>query len=374
MLRFGVLCTIGLILWPLPRDPQQRFEAGVDLVVADFLAVTKNGDPVLDMGMRDLRLSIDGKTRPVASVQLVQVSNAALTQPLRNPNEPEAARTPVLESGKPPEARSVFLIFDEDSMRPSDERTVVEGAVKFVASLSERDRVAVIALPGGRLDAELTADREATRRALQQIRGRLPPPPPPIGQERVLRACEDHRRSTQTLKQLAEFLTGIRAHDGLKTVVLTSSGMQPQGVETSPANALGCAMLTVDPAAFVQVGTLAAASRAQFYVIQPHSFAVAAGDGRGEPGFYGYRDVHAYFDDQLRGIEDVAGVTGGELFRVSGQADAIFAKVARQSSSYYLLGFAPAPGEADGKRHKIVLTTPRKDVTIRARPAFTISR
>jgi len=371
MFRFGVLCTIGLIIWPLPRDSQQRFEAGVDLVVADFLAVTKNGDPVLDIGMRDLRLSIDGKTRPIASVQLVQVSTAPLTQPLRNPNEPQA---PVLESAKPPEGRSVFLIFDEDSMRPNDERTVVEGAAKFVASLFERDRVAVIALPGGRLDAEPTPDREATRRALQKIHGRLPPPPPPIGQERVLRACEDHRRSTQTLKQLADFLTGIRTHDGLKTVVLTSSGMQPQGVEISPANALGCAMLTVDPAAFVQVGTLAAAARAQFYVIQPQSFPMAAGDGRGEPGFYGYRDVHAYLDDQLRGIEDVAGVTGGELFRVSGQADAIFAKVARQSSSYYLLGFAPAAGEADGKRHKIALTTTRKDVTIRARPAFTISR
>ena len=65
---------------------------------------------------------------------------------------------------------------------------------------------------------------------------------------------------------------------------------------------------------------------------------------------------------RVRGLEDLAGVTGGELFRMSGLGDLVFGRIADQISSHYLLGFEPRSGENNGKPHKIEITTTRKNV------------
>ena len=77
-------------------------------------------------------------------------------------------------------------------------------------------------------------------------------------------------------------------------------------------------------------------------------------------------------DLKLERLEDLAGVTGGVLFRLSGAGDTTFARIADEVSAYYLLGFEPGARERDGKRHKIELTTKRPGVLIRARPGFII--
>src|SRR4029450_2116865 len=94
-----------------------------------------------------------------------------------------------------------------------------------------------------------------------------------------------------------------------------------------------CAVLTVDPERFQEVGTLAMAARAQFFVIQPHQFLLDASVQR-IPAFFGHPgddNVGSYLADQLGGLRDVAGVTGGESFRLSGFGDPVFAKIERET-------------------------------------------
>jgi hypothetical protein len=117
---------------------------------------------------------------------------------------------------------------------------------------------------------------------------------------------------------------------------------------------------------FADVGKAAAGFRGQFYAIEPHSFTSDASE-RGSK-------AAASLDDRLRGLEDLVGVVGGQLFRPSATADSVFERIARESSAYYILGFEPEPSEGNGKSHRIEVTAARRNATVRARPTFTTAK
>ena len=122
----------------------------------------------------------------------------------------------------------------------------------------------------------------------------------------------------------------------------------------------------------------AGVASAQLYVIQPHNFASDASQNSGDLGRTSQSlDRRAFITaeaSKLQGLQDLATVTGGELFQLSGSADSVFAHIVRQSSAYYLLGFQPESSERNGKSHRIQLKVTRPGVTIRARPEFTIPK
>jgi hypothetical protein len=85
-------------------------------------------------------------------------------------------------------------------------------------------------------------------------------------------------------------------------------------------------------------------------------------------------DYHSSEDAKLKTLEDLSSVTGGELFRLSADAEPVFDHVVRESSAYYLLGFGPDSSERNAKSHRIAVTVSRPGVTVRARPEFTIPK
>jgi VWFA-related protein len=356
-----------------------QFTARVDRVLADFTVVAKDGRPLTDLAVDGVQLKVDGRSRSIDSLQLVRVDPDV--DPTAMPaGAPGSGAGKAIAAGHNPDqvrdqdGRQVFMVFDQASIRPNDERQAVEGAARFIDNLNERDRVALVSLPIGP-NVELTRDRARIHAALDSVRGILPPPPRELPADKIRRACDDYDRTRSTIVRVRDLLDSMAAVDGLKTVVLVSAGLLPSGSEVPVGGAPGCAVTAVAPDVFHDLEIAAAAARAQFFVIQPHEFLIAAGDvEHGLPGFLGYPDYHAYLDGQLDGLQDVAGVTGGELFRLSGTADAVFKTIRLETSAYYVLAFAPTAAEADGKAHKIQIHVARKGVTVRARPSFTLAR
>ena len=65
--------------------------------------------------------------------------------------------------------------------------------------------------------------------------------------------------------------------------------------------------------------------------------------------------------DLLReGLDQIAGLTGGDVFRVVTNADFAFQRLATELSGYYLLSFEPEPGDRDGRAHKIKIDVRRR--------------
>ena len=72
------------------------------------------------------------------------------------------------------------------------------------------------------------------------------------------------------------------------------------------------------------------------------------------------------------GLDRLAGLAKGEVFRVGGNADFAFQRLSVELSGYYLLSFEPQPGDRDGKPHKIKIDIRRKDLTLRSRREFSV--
>jgi hypothetical protein len=76
---------------------------------------------------------------------------------------------------------------------------------------------------------------------------------------------------------------------------------------------------------------------------------------------------------QVQGLENLAGLSRGALFRVIGTGDAIFDRLASEMSAFYLLGVEQTARDRDGKRHRIDVEVRRRNVTVRSRRAFVLS-
>jgi VWFA-related protein len=368
----ALLASVGLVgglAAGAQRGERPQFAARLDLVVVDLAAVMNDGRPVTDLTAAELQLTVDGRSRPFSQFAFVRAAAGGATLTAA-PNVSPAAEAATLAAATP-SGRSFYIIFDEGSMRPGDERQPQLAAIRLVESLSAADKVAVVTLHTGVTSTDLSSDKVRHVSALRLVRGRLPIPPG-TGDQALQRACLDFERSNRSLVQLTDFLTSLRHADGPKTVIVVSSGWLPPSSRTNTSSGPSCARTSVGFDGYNALGRAAAEGRAQLYLIQPHGFLIEAGGQMREPLFFGHSSYHDYLDDQLIGLETLAGVTGGELFRVSGEADRVFARIVLESSAYYLLTFESLASERDGKLHKISVKTSRRNVTIRSRPTFAI--
>lgn len=78
--------------------------------------------------------------------------------------------------------------------------------------------------------------------------------------------------------------------------------------------------------------------------------------------------------DTVVGIENLAGVTGNALIRLTGNAKADMARVARETSAYYLVSFEPDAAERTGSAARVELSVGREKVKVRARSEVIIAK
>jgi tetratricopeptide (TPR) repeat protein len=75
------------------------------------------------------------------------------------------------------------------------------------------------------------------------------------------------------------------------------------------------------------------------------------------------------------GLGILAGLTRGSVLRVVSSPDPAFNRLGLELSAYYLLSFAPEPGDRDGKPHRIKVEVPRrKGLEVRARNQFRVDQ
>ncbi|MGE5836359.1 MAG: VWA domain-containing protein [Acidobacteriota bacterium] len=368
-----------------------QFRAGTELVAVDFQVIDEAGRPVTDLKPGELTLKVDGRTRDIRALQFVKVA-ATSTE---SPGPVTSLPLPFATNDAISPGRIIIIVIDHEQLRPGEGKAAIEAAGRLVDRLSAADRVGLVTLPNGRVEVDLTTNHERVRKALATIVGRAPRTSSiwnmslweaiavdrerldndkPVTNELIGREChgpgdsscitqvvteamrlarEIDFRSRNSLRALEDFLNGVSHVEGPKTIVLLSGAFVRANVNDTP--------LDLDV-----VAKAAAAARAQFYVVQPHESMMDTQN----------RNSVATLtkDEELRreGLEDLAGVTGGVLFRLSGLGDTAFTRIADEVSAYYLLGFEPRSQERDGKRHKIELATKRQKVLIRARPGFII--
>ncbi len=161
---------------------------------------------------------------------------------------------------------------------------------------------------------------------------------------------ETRARNMDALAALEALLDSVRDYDARKTIVYLSNGVafdnEIQGRLRS-------------------VGAKIAAAGATFYAIQMYTPPMDATASGLAPDWEEDRRVRG------EGLDYLAGVSGGALFRPVSGLGVTAARIARETSARYALGFQVQPAERDGKRHVIKVALRReRGLTLRHRTEF----
>ena len=354
----ALVSTVGLGAVKTPQT--EPFRAAVDLVRLDFLALAQDGQPVADLSAADVTLKIDGRPRDIRSFQyrpprpVVRVVSGARAR------AGEAVPSPFGTNALDDSGRMVVIILETDSIRANVAQQATSAAAEFVAGLSPRDWVGLVTMPYGGVLVEPTRAHERVLKVLPTITGQA-------SQQTTdsAKGC----RTRDTLTALADHLTGLAHIEGPKTIIFVSSGMLLPRRDAPMTGAPGpCEIRSVH---YDAVGTAASLARANVYVVKPDDFVIdSAKNAFADPTASRFRSS----DEELAGIESLAGVTNGVLLRLTPSDRSAFVRIARESAGYYLIGFEPRPNERNGAYHRVEFDVARAGTKVKALPNLMIAK
>ena len=305
----------------------------------DFLVTSADGTPVADIAASEVTVRIDGKTRPIRSLRL---------QSVREISKPEV---PFGTNELTNDGRSVVIAIDENSFRTGREQALREAVHGLITRFGPRDRVLMVTLPFGTIKVPFTTDHVRVKRAIDLTVGQRPE-----GETGSEMAC----RTRRVLETTAGFLDLLRFAEGPTSIVFLTGGMAGPRRDAVATMAPGRCELRAED--FARVGRAAALGRANFYVVHPDDMAAPiTTQAVTSAGFVGS-------DNPYEGIEHLAGVTGGRRLPVLSAGSTALARVARETSAYYVADLAPEPGERDGRLRPLNVRLERRGATVSFRP------
>lgn len=381
--------TIGAAQQPAPT-----FRAGVDLVPVEVTVLDRQGRPVSDLTAADFTLNVDGRPRTVVSASYIATRRVDDAAPDRQTFSTNAGQRP---------GRLIALVIDEANIRRGAARATLAAAATFVRSLDRADRVALYLIPGTGPVSGFTSNHALVLRLLEgaagqaseaefsskvgvaealEILDRPSDPDRPMDvtpgsllEAVLIRECagefnaaaltncrrtieaearsvhaQTRARSSRSLNALRSVFDQLAATEAPKTVVLLTEGIV-LGRDTD--------IRWID----------AQASRAQItmYALRLDGDLFDASSPRVSPS-------RSLDGDLLEdGLQQLVGAARGTVFPVVVNANAVFSRLDLELSGYYLLSFAPLPGDRDSKAHAIDVRTTRSNVLLRARREFKIA-
>jgi VWFA-related protein len=358
-------------------------------VLIDAQVIDRKGVPITSLQPDDFDIQIGGKRRKVAAAVLVQYATTGAPSAANSGRE------------RPPtsERRQIMLAVDEHSFAPGAAMAAVRATERFIERLSPIDLLGLYTVPRGAESAELTDDHASIRKNLDQVVGRLEPPPTSYnlskseiadissGDAEALsrvagRECAGGGNSCRraiygdaislagyleaqiavTLSDLRGLIRGLASVSGRKTLVFVSGGLFASDRGGGRVN-MGSEIR--------ELGREAAQSNITLYALHmDSSFIDAFATKRGiTPTLF--RDGNAL----ATGLEMIAGAAGGAVFRVqAGNGDFAFDRVLRENSAYYLLSVEVEPQDRDGRAHAIRVRVNQPGATVRSRAVVVVPR
>jgi len=375
---------------PSPQPQAPVFRAGVELVSIDVTALDNNGRQVTDLTAADFLVEIDGDKRQVSTVEYIRSAD-----PLRVIGAPPKVvvvdETFSSSNAKgAPRGRLIVILVDQGNIRTGAARSAMNSAKKFVDTLTPEDRVAVIAIPGPGELVDFTTDHDKVREALLRIVGAADAvrsrfnisiteamaiylhSDAQLALEVIARECgavalsEIERCEREVEQDAAEIINDVRHRtensvhamrnvlqslaslEGPKSVILLSEGLifEGLGAETEEL-----ALIAADSRATLDVLLL---DVPQFEASQATRPTTPRED----------RNL------QVAGLEQLAGASRGQLYRINTTADFAFDRISRSLDGYYLLGVEAKPADRNGRRHRIGVKAGRRGVSIQSRRSF----
>jgi VWFA-related protein len=352
---------------PQPQAPAQppTFKVEVNYVEIDAVVTDAQGNFVGDLTRDDFQVVEEGKPQTVSAFTRVDV-------PIERPDPPLfrlAAIEPDVRSNRDAFTGRVFLmVLDDVQTVPSRTLLVRAAARQFIRrSVGANDMVAVVTTAGNAsAGQEFTSSRPRLLAAVDKFMGQKSRRDAP-DMERGYRA----RNTYATLGNLAEYMAGVRGRR--KAIVWFG-----EGVDYDIDNVF--ASRDADLVRTAMQDAVAAANRANVSIYGVDARGVGAGldEAIAISGVPDETTDSTAIRNEVRRAQDSLRVmsedTGG--FAVVNQNDlnAAFARIVRENSSYYLLGYYASNPARDGRFRSVQVRVSRPGVTVRARKGYLAPR
>jgi len=392
------------------NQPRKVFRSGLNLVSVDVIVRDKSGAVVRGLTASDFEVREDGRPQDISSFSFEEITNKALaavesagllvgvgervaedakrtgataTPPPAAAVEPPGPMTSDMLAGR----RLITLVFDVSSMQPDDVQRAIDSARKYVdEKMTPADLIAVTTV-GSTLSVltDFTADRAKVSNALATIAytdgtATEAPEASTAATDEAAAATDDASTTTDTaeldmfnndvrlraLKTIAESLSSIEQK---KAILYFSAGMQRSGQDNQVE-----LRSAINAAVRANVSIYAIDIRG-LQAIVPGGDARQA-SGRGQDMFSG-RGVQQQFA-QMASSQDtltsLAADTGGRAFTDSNDFGEAFARVQRDMSAYYLLGYSSSNAAKDGRFRRIQVHVKRDGLRVEARAGYYADR
>jgi VWFA-related protein len=394
------------------QEPPVTFKREVEVVTVDVVVVDKAGEPVTGLTRDDFTVLEEGVSQSILNFEVIHVDEAS----------PPAANRPVararVATNTAPRlpGRTFVVVFDNVNLSPLNAQRAKAAVVAFLEKgLRDGDRVMIAATAGGAWwTATMPEGREDVVTILKGIEGR-----------RFVTSAYDRMADFEAMRiyQYSDHLIARRVQDRFERYNVKSKVRDPRQVEAEDIAIRGAIDPFVDNKAAETYLAARTRNRVTFgaiervmaplaetrdrkavllvsegFVYDPnetgHRRVVEAArranaalyfiDTRGLadlPGIYGVqfgerideKDVLAAIADTTQDAEGAATLardTGGFSVAQTNDLETGIVRIARESRSFYLLGYSPGNVPRDGRFRKIEVKVRRKDAVVRARRGY----
>ncbi|MDP9322855.1 MAG: VWA domain-containing protein [Acidobacteriota bacterium] len=390
-------------------QPRAVFRSHLNVISVDVIVRDKSGASVRGLTASDFEIREDGRPQQVSSFSFEEISDktvpalqsadllagveARLAEDTQRATAPGMAKKAaaeaapaVMTSDMLAGRRLITLVFDISSMQPEDVQRAVDAARKYVdEKMSPADLVAV-ATVGSTLSVltDFTADRVKVATALGTLAytegtATEAPAASTAATDEAVAATDDTAVADaaeldmfnndvrlRALKTLAEALSPI---DQKKAILYFSAGMQRSGQDNQVE-----LRSAINSAVRANVAIYPIDTRGLQAVVPGGDARQAS--GRGQALFSG-RGVQQQFE-QLASSQDtltsLAADTGGRAFTDTNDFGEAFARVQRDMSAYYLLGYSSTNAAKDGRFRRIEVRVKRNGLRVEARAGYYADR
>lgn len=396
-LGLGVTALVILAWGPSrPAAQQPTFRSATSLVQVDAIALDRDDQFVDGLRPEDIELFEDGKRQKIE--QFYRVTHDPVTR---------ASSIAADEAGRPAEAahRVFVLVFDEAHLANESMMRVRKGAEQFIMTHIGPGDVAGVFVNGQLYQGKLTTDKGALLAGVRAAKPALETRQSLLAAFREWPRIPSENDALRITEGARELLASLAADACRADAVLCDvTGLQ-EGVQRKIEQKARYYVRTARAATNQTMQTVTAISESLgeyagrktlvmmsegFFVEDSRSFvertaarAARAGvtmyviDGRGLVTQTGTPDVlstggarSTVFDTGEDGPSILAAGTGGFVVRNLDDMARAFNMVARDTSTYYVIGYAPANTKMDGKFRRIEVKSTRPGVKVRARKGY----
>ena len=407
----GLAASVGILLVAILAVPQDRqdiptFASKVELVTVDAVVVDGKGQPVRGLTALDFDLFEDGKPQKVESFEAFDLGEGPKRSAATAPPEATNLRA------SSPASRTFVLVVDDVGLAPSRQPVIRKVIARFIETgLRDGDEVIFATTSGDAWwSTRMPEGREDVAALAARVRGRNLGERGPDAMSdweayrinRFENGAGDSPGALITARVVQRYLESHVCDQSAMAVCYQVVRQRAQELDQRRVNRTQDTFATVDSAVFALTGVRGRKSLlllTEGFLSDPDLAFVREVTGRcreanlvvysldvrglmtGQPAAEdpGLPDITERIRMQVEqtvfaaaGSEALAEDTGG--FAVSNTNDlaAGAARVADESRTYYLLGYAPPEGKGPRDWRKVKVEIKRPDLKVRARKGYTL--